>query len=381
MQSRVSIAELIDTDTPLRPDDAAAIVREVCRQFAEGGLRGIPNATVIRLTLDGTVVVEGPVSRDHSPVPAAAALLTDLLPGFDGANGFRVPGGLRLVLARALGALDVPPFSGVPEFSSSLERFASPDLPDVVRRLFQSWAARQASRPPDGLKGLTISDVRRARRATGLSLEDVSRGSSIPAAKLRELEWGYVRNWHADAAGRDELGRYARAAGLDEDLVVSVAWPLIESDAVEEPACAEPPCEDAAWALVPVGTQALIPPVPRTVTRPAPLIRYRWALALAAAILLVAAVVATGWEQQVSKPATRAAAAPSIEARRPPIGDVRPASFERPVPNAVEGPAPSALEKERPAASRPRARKAPARKAPAPRRSFFQKELLRIVIR
>src|SRR5262245_41526126 len=112
MHTRVSLAELIDSDVPLRPDEAAAIVRELCRQYAAGSLRGIPTPAGIRLTHDGDVVVEGPVSRDHSAVPAAAALLSDLLPGYHGSNGFKVPGGLRLVLARATGALDLPPFAG-----------------------------------------------------------------------------------------------------------------------------------------------------------------------------------------------------------------------------------------------------------------------------
>ena len=63
MPGRVSLAELIDSDIPVRPDEAVAILREVCRQYAAGALRGIPNPTVIRLTPEGTVLVEGPVSR------------------------------------------------------------------------------------------------------------------------------------------------------------------------------------------------------------------------------------------------------------------------------------------------------------------------------
>ena len=202
MQHRVSLAELIDSDIPLRPDEAVAIVCDVCRQYAAGALRGIPNPAVIRLTVDGAVVVEGPVSRDQAPVPAAAGLLSELLPGFHSANGFKVPGGLRLVLARAIGALDVPPFANTGEFCAALERFAAPDPAESVRGLFQSWSARQDVPANGPSKELTISDVRRARRATGLSLEDVSRGCGIDAGRLRELEWGYVRNWRADEGGR-----------------------------------------------------------------------------------------------------------------------------------------------------------------------------------
>src|SRR5215471_2956971 len=123
MTGRVSLAELIDNDVPLRPDEAVAILREVCRQYSAGDLHGIPNPTVIRLTPDGGVAVEGPVSRDQDAVVAAAALLCDLLPGFDTPAGFKVPGGLRLVLARAMRTLDLPPFADVNEFCSALVRF------------------------------------------------------------------------------------------------------------------------------------------------------------------------------------------------------------------------------------------------------------------
>ncbi len=40
---------------------------------------------------------------------------------------------------------------------------------------------------------LSVSDVRRARRDTGLSLEEVSKRSRIPVSMLRQLEWGYLR--------------------------------------------------------------------------------------------------------------------------------------------------------------------------------------------
>jgi hypothetical protein len=183
MPSRVSLAELIDSDVPLRPEGAVAILREVCRQYVAGDLHGIPNATVIRLTPDGAVVVEGPVNRDHDPVTAAATLLTDLLPGFETPTGFKVPGGLRLVIARATRAIDLPPFSGIAEFSETLSRFSAPDLGETVRGLFRAWGARHAV-SPESSRGseVTISDIRRARRATGLSLEVVARACGVPAA-------------------------------------------------------------------------------------------------------------------------------------------------------------------------------------------------------
>jgi hypothetical protein len=398
MQSRVSVAELIDNDVPLRPADAVAIVRDVCRQYAAGDLRGIPNPTVIRLTQDGAVVVEGPVSRDQSPVPAAAALLNEMLPDFDSPTGFKVPGGLRLVLARATGSLDLPAFTGADDFSNALERFGAPDVSETVRSLFRSWASRRQARAAAPSRELTISDVRRARRATGLSLDDVSRASAIPAAKLRELEWGYVRNWYADVSGRDELRRYARAAGLDEDLVVSVAWPLIESDSAREdaaePVPADPPLQEARWALVPAGPQALTPSSKIAVPprRVHPLLRHRWAVALAAAVLLAIGAVSAGWDRPTPAPmpapppvvktiaasAGAPRAAPASDGAAPTsdrIDRVRPATYTR------------VTSIDRPAPTRARVRKPPARPARherperPERKSFFKKELFRIVIR
>jgi hypothetical protein len=387
MQHRVSLIEVIDAGIPLRPEDAVAIVRDVCRQYAAGELRGIPNATVIRLTPDGQILVEGPVSRDQAPVPAAAALLTDLLPGFDTPHGFRVPGGLRLLLARATRSIDLPPFADVEDLSAALDRFAAPDLVDAVRGLFADWSSRQVSsavsEPPTG--EITISDVRRARRATGLPLEDVAQAAGVPAAKLRELEWGYVRNWHADEQGRDELRRYARATGLDEDLVVSIAWPLIEGNVVL--AAADAVDTPITWALVPAAPRALAPmsagKTPRRMIG-----GYRWPLALASSMLLVAGLVTTtgldraalqGVEARQQRDAVDwPAPPPAPPARRanpalaipPPLveegatADVRPASLVRP------------------AAPRPQGPKARNRRpVQQPHRSFFHRELFRIVIR
>ena len=73
--------------------------------------------------------------------------------------------------------------------------------------------ARVARLPPASRPELTISDIRRARRATGLSLDDLSAVADVPAARLRELEWGYLRNWRADEEARAHVVRYARAAG------------------------------------------------------------------------------------------------------------------------------------------------------------------------
>jgi cytoskeletal protein RodZ len=251
----VPVTELVAAGLTLRTDEAVAIVRELMRQVAAGEAAGVPSAYVIRLSVDGRVAVEGPVAAEPC-VTRAAQLLESLLQAGQ-AGPARVPGRLKLVLARALGTLDLPSFGSLSEFSQALERFAAPDpaaaVAGVVARWREAAAQREVPDPPEAVpvasdrahverfappddptarqqspSQLTISDIRRARRAAGLSLRDVSVRSGIPVALLRQLEWGYLVNWPPGAPGRSQLVRYAKAASLDEQLVVSLFTPLAQ---------------------------------------------------------------------------------------------------------------------------------------------------------
>jgi hypothetical protein len=126
MPTRVSLAELAAADIRLRPDEAVAIIAEVCGQYTSGRLPGIPSAGVIRLTREGDVLAEGPMTTGAAGVARAAHLLNDLLPDFDAPAGYRARGGLRLAIARALGTLDLPPYRSLEEFCAALGRFAAP---------------------------------------------------------------------------------------------------------------------------------------------------------------------------------------------------------------------------------------------------------------
>ncbi len=256
---------------------------EICTQCGDGRLRGFPSANVIRLTKDGSVLAEGPVTTDGADVAHAAQLLDDLLPGFDAPPEYRAAGGMRLVIARALGTLDVPAFATLDEFCAALRRFAAPNVRAVARELFDAWSTARPSegeQPQPALPAtieplpdqtLTISDVRRARRATGVTLAEVSERSRIPAGLLRELEWGYLRNWPAGLYGRSQLVRYARAAGLDEELVVEIALPLLEEAIAARGGQLTHvvPAEQSIEALVPAGVQAVqVLPEPVITTLP-----------------------------------------------------------------------------------------------------------------
>ena len=254
----VSLADLAAAGVGLRPQVAVTIAREVALQLVRGQIAGVPSPHVVRLSSTGTVSIEGPVAAGGRPVVRVAQLLDALLPDSHHAGGseFRVPGGLRLVVARALGTHDLPPLGSLEAFVESLDRFAATDPAAAIAGLVVSFAEATAVRPPQAdaqptpavaaqvqpfvtaraieprphqpQEALTISDIRRARRATGVPLVKVAERSRIPIGLLRQLEWGYFFNWPKGRYGRSQLVRYARAAGLDEELVVSTVTPLIE---------------------------------------------------------------------------------------------------------------------------------------------------------
>jgi hypothetical protein len=234
--SPVSLSEL---SVPLRPVEAVTIVRELALRVVQGQIPGVPSLQVVRLCASGAITVEGPVAADGHEVARAAHLLQSLLPGFDA--GSKVPGALRLALARALQTLELPPYASLKDFADTLSRFAAADPAHCIRTVVATQLERSA---PAQLRGetlkpfaatvrdddrvITISDIRRARRATGLTLTDIEERTRISAILLCELEWGYLDNWPPSPAVRRDIVNYARAAGLDEQLVVRTVWPLFE---------------------------------------------------------------------------------------------------------------------------------------------------------
>jgi hypothetical protein len=380
MTTCVSLAELAAADIQLRPAEAAAIVIEVCRQYLGGQLPGFPSPGIIRLTRDGEVLAQGPTAREEGDVARAGHLLNDLLPDFESPAEYRASGGLRLVLARALGTLDLPPYGTLDEFCEALKRFTVPDLGTTARGLFQAWSREHAlHHPPADAAALTISDIRRARRATGLSLDDIAAAANVPAAHLRELEWGYLLNWRADDDGRAQVVRYARAAGLDEQVVLSIAWPMIEEASAGAAVDAEP-----VLALVPSGPQALVeverPAISRLQAGFASL-----GLAAVAAALLALATVALSMESAEGRGSIQAEASNvQAPAAAHEILPDEPPAVSRPTP-PEEAPAVSpSRTSARPASVRPTATRpaaAPQRRRTARNKSFFRRELFRIVIR
>jgi hypothetical protein len=294
---------------------------------------------------------------------------------------YRASGALRLTVARAIGTLDVPPYESLGAFRAALERFATVDLAETGRGLFQAWDRTRIASDLEGIapSTLSISDIRRARRATGLTLQDVADAAGVPAVQLRDLEWGYMRNWHPDAEARARVVRYARAAGLDEALVLSVAWPLIEESAPAAPA--------------PTPVQALVPSAPQPIVTVHPVVAAqrtwrvsaRMVASLVAVIVLVVAglLVASSLTPAVSSPQMPVRAdvvqVDSTAAPPPPLViTTRPAAIATTAaasPRVVNrrGSEPARPNRRRPAA-------APSKRRPQ-HQSFFEKELFRIVFK
>ena len=326
---RPSIADLKAAGVWLRPADAATIAHEVAQRAASGVLPGIPSSHVLRFEEDGDIAVEGPVASGRE-IERAARLLESLLPGFDAPPGFRVPGALRLVVARALGVLDVPPFESLDAFAEALSRFAEDDAGAIVRDLVSAWRIATAhgeftAVPPvespllGRVEELTISDIRRARRATRLTLTDIADRTHINVERLRELEWGYLANWPTGIYGRAQLLRYARAAGLDEHIVTRVVLPLLEQwDRAAAGAAAVADVDGVTPNephSAPEPAASLVPFVPRTLVP----IRFprrqrgRWALAAAVPLLLAVAILPSFWirEETPDPPTSPPVAAPA----------------------------------------------------------------------
>jgi hypothetical protein len=227
-----SLADFAAAGVRLRPTDAVTIVRAVVAQVAEGSLPGVPSAHVIRLLPSGAVTIEGPVVASGRPLPRAAQLLGALLRGSQ--RNASEPTRLRRVIAQAL--LDPPGFATLNDFAAALAPFGAQDSAAAIReltaRLSDAAQAVAVEQPvPEGdaadVGEMTVSDIRRARRDTGLSLSEISKRSRIPVSMLRQLEWGYLRNWPAGLYGRTQLARYARAAGLNKQVVLDAIRPLI----------------------------------------------------------------------------------------------------------------------------------------------------------
>jgi hypothetical protein len=194
MINRVSLAELASAEIRLRPAEAAAIVAEISRQNLARVLPGIPSPGVIRLLRDGGIAIDGPVRASHDDVARAATLLNTLLPDFNAAPEFRASGALRLLIARALGTIDLPPFQSLEDFTVALSRFTTLDARETASSLFRVWEEAQAAAmtpPPAASRPATPAPVLLLEREPATR----NRWAAI-AAVLALLAVSAFSGWH-----------------------------------------------------------------------------------------------------------------------------------------------------------------------------------------
>ena len=336
MLSRVAILPLpaLAATAPLDHLEAVTIVREVVNRVIRGELPGVPSAHVIRLSETGMLHVEGPIAADGSDVRRAAQLLEVLLasPG----SPPRIPGALRLMIGRALGTLDLPPYPSLASLCEALSRFAAVDAAQCFQRIVTSRPG--AKDVPTEIDTpirdvtITISDIRRARRATGVPLSQIARRCDVPLHLLRQLEWGYLFNWPKSHVGRRLIASYARAAGLDEQLVMAAVWPLLTDSAIGRHAIpagspVTPPdiiVEPEMVTDVATGTLARIervaPRTPSTMRRVVALLTIPALLAIGAAPALWHAGAHRGSSAPITPPVTSIVPAP-VPAVQPAVRD------------------------------------------------------------
>jgi len=220
---RVPLAEVLEA-VPVTPTEGAAILWQVAVRLERWldarapATLVVPGLADLSVARDGSVWwYRGRVVPRQNVVVVLGGLLEGLL---QRAAGARVPPGLLYVLARSNDARHFAHFETVSDFRRNVGRHATDRPALVVDGLLARYFMRRAGCEPLG-GGSTISDVRRLRRAGGVSLPRIAEDTGIPVSLLRELEWGVFANWNLPVA-RPALVAYAARAGLDPERVVTI---------------------------------------------------------------------------------------------------------------------------------------------------------------
>lgn len=144
---RAAIDELRHRGVELDAAEAIAVVLAV--GDALGWRTGPPPLAGLMLRSDGLVDVDGVTDDESATAEAYARLLDQLLPEPGSGRG-GVPGGVRLLIARATNQTDLPPVVVPQQFATLLRRFAPPSVPESIVAVMLRWAeaAADAGGPP-----------------------------------------------------------------------------------------------------------------------------------------------------------------------------------------------------------------------------------------
>jgi hypothetical protein len=213
----------IAASVPITPAQCASIVLRVAERLdrwiaaKDPALVVVPGLADITLHRDGHLWWYRGRSMDRRRLVSG---LGELLDALLRTQGRRVPAGLLYLVARATDPWHLAPFQSLEEFTDALARHASEDTANVLDGLLAYHFMRRSGHPPLD-EHATISDVRRLRRAGGVSLTQIAQDTGIPVSLLRELEWGVLAHWDPSHTARS-LEAYAKRAGLDPSRVAAI---------------------------------------------------------------------------------------------------------------------------------------------------------------
>ena len=231
MITTASLDELLNAGAHLSPHEAVAVIQQLLASNGEEAGETTPAARDVILDTDGRV-------HCRSGLPSVAAigrLLDAMLPC---GNGVRVPGALRLTIARACNLVDAPPFASRSALSTALERFESGARGDVVRELlvrtgFVSAVPASPDGPrPDRRSGVRASDLRRElRKADERIFALLQASSSLPTPSPGPAVIAPSRARWAAIAVAAVLGSFAAGYTATEFMTASPASDPIDARA------------------------------------------------------------------------------------------------------------------------------------------------------
>jgi hypothetical protein len=216
--------------------EAAAIAKLLARELERDARADV--AVEVPSMGDIRLEASGHVSWSHGrevPVQRAGRSLARILAVLVAEAercGDRAPAALLFALARATDDQALVPLETLHDLYLIIDRFAPSDPLPVTAAFAERVGSRAVDIPPQRIR--TVSDLRRARRDSGVSLATIASETGIPLTLLRELEWGLFDSWPPGNQTEASLRAYARAAGLPPKAVLAV---------VRGPGILQPPLE------------------------------------------------------------------------------------------------------------------------------------------
>lgn len=243
MPQRIPLAEVAER-VDIHPQQTAAIVAQVAARIDRWIVARQPKRLIVPALEDLALERGGRLWwRRGQCVPteqgarALGRLLAALLAR---APHGPAPPGLLYLVSRSTDPRHLAPLTRVDDFMTAVVRHAPAEPYQAVDALMAKFLASATGTAQLGERA-SIADVRRWRRAGGVSLQTIAADTGIPASLLRELEWGVYANWavpHADGS----ISAYAERAGIDPAIVIRI----VSREQAEDPGLPAPLVRSAA---------------------------------------------------------------------------------------------------------------------------------------